>query len=198
MKPLRLIAATALLLASAMAFAQKAHLEDGNLNMLKGIKKINVKFDYSNMEVGKKTEKEYIEDKMEAYNKKEAGRGEKWAKDWVSDRTRRFEPKFLELFNDNGDIKGGNFPTEKYTMIFHTIFTEPGFNVGVTRKNAYIDAEILIVETANEGKALAKISISDVPGRTAFGGDYDTGLRIEEAYAKAGKQIAKFLEKNAD
>ena len=81
------------------AFAQRPRVKEGNIETLKGIKKINLKYDYSGMEVGKKAEKEYIAEKKEALNKKESGRGDKWEKDWYSDRNRRFEPRFEEEFN---------------------------------------------------------------------------------------------------
>jgi len=83
-------------------------------------------------------------------------------------------------------------------MTVHTTYTEPGFNIGLTKMSAYIDVEVLISETANEDKVLAKMTVTEVPGRTAHGNDYDTGLRIQEAYAMAGKLIAKFLAKNTN
>lgn len=82
----------------------------------------------------------------------------------------------------------------KYTLIFKTLSIEPGYNVGVMRKNAQIDAEVWIVETANKSNKLATFTISDVPGGTAFGYDFDSGLRISEAYANAGKKLGKFLK----
>jgi len=35
------------------------------------------------------------------------------------------------------------------------------------------------------------------PGTTFTGYDYDTGLRIAEAYAKCGKSLGAFLSKKA-
>jgi len=198
MKPLRFAAMIVLLFVTSFAMAQRARLTEGNLNALKGVKKLNVKYDYNNMEVGKKTEKEYVEDKKESYNSKEPGRGDKWAKDWVADRANRFQPRLEEEFNNNSDIKLGNFPNEKYTLIFKTVFTEPGFNIGITRKNAYIDGEVWIIETANPGKIIAKLEIPDCPGRTFMGTDFDNGLRIQEAYAMAGKGLGKFFSKNIE
>ena len=198
MKPLRFAATIVLLFVTTFTMAQRARMIEGNLNALKGVKKLNVKYDYSNMTVGKKTEKEYVDDKKESYNRKETGRGDKWAKEWIADRANRFEPRFEEEFNNNCEIRIGNFPGEKYTMIFKTVFTEPGFNIGVARKNAYVDGEVWIIETANPGKVIAKLDIPDCPGRTAFGTDFDNGLRLQEAYAMAGKGLARFFGKNID
>jgi hypothetical protein len=68
--------------------------------------------------------------------------------------------------------------------------------VYVTRKNATINAEAWIVETASQ-KVIAKISVEKVPGRTFGGNDYDTGIRITECYADAGKHLGKFIKKNS-
>ena len=89
----------------------------------------------------------------------------------------------------------GKFPDAKYTMIMSTTYTEPGFNIYVTRKNAHINAEYTIVETADHSKVIAKIIMLKAPGRTMGGNDYDTGARIEEAYAAAGKRLSLFIMK---
>lgn len=187
------MAVTVLLTALCIpAMAQKIKLVSGDLAPLKDQKELNVEFTYDHLSVGKDSEEDYIRKKTAEYNKKEEGKGDTWAKAWKDDRPMRYEPKFDSLFNDNGDMKAGSFPNAKYTMIFHTTFIEPGFNVGVARKNSYIDAEATIVETADRNKVVAKISIEDAPGRM-MGFDFDTGMRIMESYAVSGKKLAKFL-----
>lgn len=173
--------------------AQKIKVTEGSLDALSGVKEYNIEFTYENMGVGKfKTEAEYIEKKKAEYNKKEAGKGDKWAESWVNDRGSRFEPKFIEKFEEYSGAKAkGN---AKYTLIFNTSFTEPGFNIGITQKNASIDGEVTIVETANKSKVVAKMTIAKVPGRTGTGYDFDTGERISESYEKAGKEIGKKLK----
>lgn len=175
--------------------AQKMKLTSGDLGMLAGQKEINTEFVYDGMAVGKfKTEEEYIAKKTEEYNKKEPGKGDSWAKSWKADREARFEPKFNELFGESSGITSGGSPNSKYTMIVKTIFTEPGFNVGIWRENASLNLEISIVETANKGKALATISVMKALGRTFGGFDFDTGTRLGEAYADAGKALGKFVK----
>ncbi|GAA0542311.1 hypothetical protein GCM10009415_25460 [Chitinophaga japonensis] len=176
--------------------AQRLKLTTGNLDVLEGQTEINTEFTYENLKVGKfDQEDEYIRQKTEEYNKKEAGRGDTWAKAWKDDRAARYEPKFIELFNDNGDLKAGHQPNAKYTLIFKTSFIEPGFNVGVWRKNASMNGEVWIVETAHPGKPLAKIAVDKAQGRIFGGFDFDTGVRIAEAYADAGKALGKFISK---
>lgn len=146
------------------------------------------------MSVGKfDNEKDYIEKKTTEYNKKEPGGGDNWAKSRVNDRKALFEPKFIELFTKAIDMTESK--TAKYTLIFETTSAEPGFNVVLHRKNAQVDAIIQIVETANRSKVIATISVDNALGRTFGGYDYDTGLRIGEAYADAGKALGKFVKK---
>ncbi|MEJ0104080.1 MAG: hypothetical protein WDO19_16630 [Bacteroidota bacterium] len=85
--------------------AQKIKTTEGDLSVLANETAINVEFIYDGMSVGKfATEKEYVQKKTEEYNKKEAGRGDTWAKKWVADRASRFEPKFIELFQETSGM----------------------------------------------------------------------------------------------
>jgi hypothetical protein len=175
------------------ANAQRIKLVEGDLAALKGETTISVEFTYDNMGVGKyDKESEYIERKKEEYNKKEPGRGDEWEKSWISDRKHQFEPKFIELFEKTSGLTIK--PGSKYTMIFHTTYTEPGYNIYVTRKSAKIDAEVTIVLTADRSKKIAVISVDNAPGRTFSGNDYATGDRISESYAVSGKKLGKFIK----
>ncbi len=177
--------------------AQKITLKSGSVNALKGEKTMLAEYDYSNLKVGKfDKEEDYIEKKVADYEKSEAGKGEKWKESWTADRKNRFEPKFELLFNENSNgVKvDQNASDAKYKILVHTTFIEPGFNVGVTRKPAFINSEVRISEVAS-GKEIAVITVQNCPGRDVMGFDYDTGYRIEEAYAKLGKSIAAFINK---
>lgn len=160
---------------SLCAKAQRITVLEGDLSAIKGETTISVEFTYDKMSVGKfENESEYIEKKKAEYNTKEPGRGDSWA----TDRKMLFEPKFIDLFEKETDmiVKAG----AKYTMIFHTLTTEPGYNIYITRKNAEIDAEITIVETANRSHVIAVVAVKNAPGRTFGGNDYATGDRIAE------------------
>lgn len=180
---------------SSVAFAQKIKLIEGDLQALKGLSGIKTEFTYDNMIVGKDlTEKDYIIEKKGKLDQKEAGRGDKWEKAWVSDRKERFEPQFRELFSKHSALSTVD-DKAPYTLIFKTTRTEPGWNVGVMRVPAYIDAEAWIVDSANPSKVIAKITVTKAPGRDAMGFDYETGARLQEAYAKAGKELGGFIKK---
>ena len=167
----KLVNVIAVLMLSAVMLqstAQKIKTQSGNADILKSENSVNIEFVYENVSVGKyKNENDYIKAKTEEYNKKEAGKGDTWAASWARDKQARFEPKFIELFTANSGMTVSK--DAKYTLIFKTLSIEPGFNIGITRKNAEIDAEIMIVETANRGNTVATMTISNVPGGTAFG-----------------------------
>ena len=166
-------------------------------SILKNTSKVNVVFDFSTFRVGKAlSDSEYVEKKVNAYNEKEPGRGDEWKEKWTNDREARFEPQFLELLNKY--VKGKidfskNAADTKYTLIVKTTFVEPGFNVGVARKNAYVNLAITIVDSQNIKVGLATIKLVKSPGRGGYGSDFDTGYRIEQAYAKAGKTLGKAM-----
>jgi hypothetical protein len=175
---------------------------EGYLSFLKGQTEVLLEYDYSEMAVGKfDKEADYLAKKIPEYNAAEPGRGDKWAENWVNDREARFHPKFEELLNDYTAKADCNFDQTnikaKYTLITKVTFTEPGFNIGVMRKDAMINVEIIFVETANHENTLAKIIMTNIPGRSVMGNDYDTGYRISEAYAKGGKSLGAFLVKKA-
>lgn len=184
----------------SQASAQKVKVYDGNFKALKGEKTINVAYDYSDTSVGKfDNEQDYLDEKVKEKNEEEAGTGDSWLIKWESDREERFEPKFEELMNEylgKQGVKVGNYPDAKYTLILKTTHTEPGWNVGVMRKSAHINADVWLVETGSD-EAEAKMELKKVPGRDAWGLDFDTGYRLQEAYAKCGKSVAKYLDKKA-
>jgi hypothetical protein len=181
----------ALLANSEVSLAQKFKILEGNANALKMVSRMNIEYDYSNMGVGKfENEQDYLDKKMKAYNEKEPGRGDKWLQSWQGDRSKKFEPQFKELFNKYAKrARVGTYQDAKYTMIASTVFTEPGFNIYVQRRNARIDMVFTILD--ENKNVVAKIEMKGAAGRSFGGNDYDTGIRIEEAYAKAGKSLAK-------
>lgn len=206
MKKIKFILA-AFLIAGLFSFtsAQKFKVISGSFEFMKEITMLNLEFDYSEMSVGKfKDEADYIEKKKKEYDESEPGRGDKWEKAWIEDREQRFEPRFAEEMNEEFkkrklDIRAGRDQEAQYTLIFKTTFTEPGFNVGVMRRDAYINGEAIFVESANPENVLATITVYKAPGRfgNAWTGyyDYDTGVRIQEAYAMAGQEMTYFIWK---
>lgn len=185
-----------LLAISLTGYAQKIKILEGNLKSLKGQKSFNTEFVYDNMIVGKDlSEQDYLKKRKGELNEKEAGRGDSFEKKWVNDRKERFEPQFRELLSKHAEISTVD-EKAMYTLILKTVRTEPGWNVGVMRVPAYVDSEAWFVETQNKDKVVCKVSMTKAPGRDAMGLDFETGARLQEAYAKMGKELGKLIMKD--
>jgi hypothetical protein len=179
---------------------QKIALKSGSVTSLGTLSEIRVEYTYDNLMVGKMKEADYLTKKTEEYNKKEPGKGDQWKLDWVSDRETKYQPRFQDGFNNfckmlNVDFKVDPNAAGKYRMVVHTTFTEPGYNIYMTSKNASINAEVSILDESNA--EIAKLTITNSPGSGIFEMDYDTGTRIQEAYANAGRSLAAYILEEA-
>lgn len=185
---------------SSMITAQDMKVLSWDFKNLKGVTEYNLTFDYSNLKVDEfETEEAFLNDKMK--KREENGTDDDFKKSWFADRENRYEPKFIESFNkrfNNGEIKASkDLKTAKYTIKAKTTWIYPGYNVGVWRQNAKINAVITIFETVNPSNVLASIEYKNVPGNGAMGYDYNSGYRISEAYAKLAKEFAANVYKKA-
>ena len=185
----------ALIFLSTFTNAQDVDIIKGELLFLKDEKTINIEFTYEKMVVGDDgKEADYIKRKTAELNAKEAGTGDTWAIKWQEDKAMRYEPKYILGFTN---LSGMTVSKDaKYTMIFNTKALEPGYSIGVSKRNAGIDGTVIIVETANRAKILAKLSV-ERPGENKFrGAAFDAGSRIADAYYLTGQKVAKFIKKN--
>ncbi|SIS74483.1 hypothetical protein SAMN05421766_103768 [Zobellia uliginosa] len=190
----------ALLVVTATTYAQKMKINKGDIKNLKDISTYTLEFDYSDVQIPKyDSEEDFLADKMAKREEKEAGKGEEFKKSWFADREERYEPKFIESFNkrfEDGEVVVSKDPAD-YTMKIHSTKIYAGYNVGVVRKNAEIDATITIYETANPSNILLEGTYKDVQGYGAMGNDYNSGYRISECYAKLAKNLAGYIKKKA-
>jgi len=183
------------------AYAQKITVKKGDLSVFKEFTEINAAYDFSDFGVGKfKTEQAYIAKKKADYNEDEPGKGDRWAEEWENDKENTYQRKFEELFNvvmisEETGILMGSYPSADYTLTLKTIFLEPGYNVGISRKDASINVLISIAKSDDLSNPLCVVQMDKCPGRGAMGGDYDTEYRIGEAYAKCGKELAQYVYK---
>lgn len=179
---------------SAASFGQK--INSGSFDKLKGISEFNLVFDYNGVTVDKfKTEEEFLADKMK--KREEKGTADDFRASWFADREGRYEPKFIESFNKrfDGKVKADkNLSSAKYTMTVKTTWIYPGYNVGVMRQDAKINATITITETANPSNVLLSASYEKIHGDGAMGYDFNSGYRISEGYAKLAKELARDIK----
>lgn len=175
------------------SYAQKVVLKSGSLASLSGLTELRVEYIYTDMMVGKVKEADFVAKKVKEYNAKEPGKGDRWQEDWVNDRIARFQPKFHGAFNTLCLFAGENFKIDpdaggKARVVVHTTFTEPGYNIYMSSKNASINAEVTFYDESDA--EMAKVTITNSPGSGLFELDYDTGTRIQDAYANAGRSLA--------
>lgn len=193
-----LFAAAALFTTVSPLSAQSVKLESGELGFLKGETTLNVEFTYDGLKVGKLAEAEYIEKHVSEANAKEAGGGDRWLEKWKADRSQRYETKFAELMNKQfterkAGLKLDHDPAAKYTLVLKTTMLEPGFNVGIMRMPASVSTVAEFYDTKDRSHALAVVTILKAPGRDGMGYDFDAGFRLQEGYAKTGKELGGFI-----
>ena len=174
--------------------AQTIKLVSGQLDFLKSENYVDIKFTYENMRVGKMTEEEYVAKKMADYEKS-GKEPEKWRSMWLGDREKTYQPKFIELFDKRMEPLKVKISSEgKYLLHIQTSFIEPGFNIGITRKNASVDFTATFIDKAT-GNEVAKITVLKSSANDFLGTDFDAAYRIGECYAKGGRELGAFIVK---
>jgi len=181
---------------SSLAIAQKkGKVFYGSIESLKGQSAINTEYTYDSMIVGvDKLEKEFVEEKKKSWDLKEAGKGNDFEKMWMADRKNRYEPTFDYYIRKTTGLTV-NKDNPKYTLIVKTRRSEPGWNAGVVAKGAEIDVEVWLVESANKNQVLGKIILLSQRGKNATGGDFEMGLRLQEAYMEAAQALGALIIK---
>jgi hypothetical protein len=179
------------------AFSSGIKVISGKADFLKQDSKVSMVYTYDNMQVGKMTETDYVYKKVADYNEKEAGKGDLWAEKWTNARGERYQPKFEELFLKILEKKNITIVESDadYRLEINTNMTEPGWNVGVMRQNAEVSLTCNVYEVATN-KQVARMSIY-ASANDFFGTDFDVAYRVQECYAKAGREFAKFLLKKS-
>jgi hypothetical protein len=183
----------------------KVKLVSGDAAAIKG-KSIKVVMNYDGMIVskykmafGKKiSEAEFIKNKSEDLNKKEAGKGDAWAKKWEEDKASRYAQSFITKYNEDGKKKlntSASTTEGELTLEIKTTYMEPGYFIGIDKAPAILNMTLTFKNAA--GAPVLVLSMEKVAGQ-AFGfGDVDTGARIAEGYEKCAKEAIKIIEKKA-
>jgi hypothetical protein len=179
--------------------AQELTLLEGDLKVLKGITAIQTKFFYDSMLIGENNvpEPAFVQTKKEELDQKQAGRGARWEKAWIEDRKFKYEPEFRQMLTKFSKLS--TMDKSPYTMLFKTSHITAGWNsgIGLIQKEALLDGEAIIVETADYSKVIARIKVTKMPGRGSIPqNDLETGAQIAQAYAMAGQELGDFIKVN--
>ncbi len=182
----------AALTATISSSAQEITPAGGKQEALKAIDTFHLVFTYDKCRVGEAGKEEnYLKRRRTELNAKEAGRGDEWVDSWNNDKEKHYKRKFIALFNKYAENKVvGDFPNAQYVMTVSTTFIEPGFYAVVKMGKANIEADIIVTDTQNPKKPVAKFRVTEAVGRAEA-----TGLRIADAYADAGKAFGIYVKK---
>ncbi len=176
-------------------FAQEVDLTKGDLSILKGETTINIELTYEKMSVGDfSKEADYIKKKKEENNEKDQGSGEIWARKWEEDKVKLFGAKFILGFTKLSKMTISI--DAKYTLIFNTKALEPGYSIGISKRNAGVDGTATIIETAKRDKKLIVLSVERPAENKWRGAAFDAGSRIADAYYLDGQKVGKFIVQN--
>lgn len=173
--------------------AQKIKVTSGDMSFMKDLAELSIVFEFpDDMKYGKMTQAEYIIQEKAKREGKEEGSGDAWEEAFISDRD-EFKSRFLSAMEQYaGDLYvTEDDPDYKYTMQVKTIFTEPGFNIGIRSKNSIIDLEISYIETASPENIIAIIKLTKATGTSSA----DKRMRVADAYAMAARSLGKYLKK---
>ncbi len=173
-------------------------VRSGEFKNLKGITDFYVTFDYSDLEVhGFESEEAFLEEKMQKREHKE-GAAENFRENWFKDRAEKYEPKFIEYFNDrfdDGEIQIGLDSTARYTMHIKTTWIYPGYNVVAGKEPAKISATISVFETGNPANVLLVVDFKRSIGLEPGTFEFDQGYRIAGGYEKLARNMAIQLKR---
>ena len=175
------------------ANAQK--ILSGDLKFLSGVKSINVVFDFSNFKIEDETEQQYLDKEVAEKNKKEAGSGDKFLKEWEDYKKNKVIVGFVKSMKDGGlEIKTKD-STAKYTLIVHDInLTNKGFGnkfAGGTPARMEVDYDF--VETANKANSPCKLRELKAQYMSMTG---TLTQKIQGCLEYSGYQMGKTINKN--
>ena len=183
---------------TVIMMAQKPRVLEGEWKHLSGIEKFDLEFDYSDVEIPDFDEEEdYIEVKMKEKDEDKPGEGAVWKEKYFADREMHYEPKFIESFNKRGTEQASkDFDNSEYILKVQTDMLYHGWNVGMMRKAARIDATIFIFKRG-EDTPIFKVKYENVKGSDAMGFDFAIHSRVAEAYAKLAKSFLRDFDKKS-
>lgn len=218
MKTIKLFAVAVLVSATTVAFGQKTKIISGDFSELNGQTEVNLEFDYSELTcVGgapfskkAKPEAEWLEEMRTKKNEKEAGTGDDWVKRWNTAKTAAFEPNFEIKMSEEwkGTTVKRGLDNAKYTIVVKVLYSDPGYSIGVSSADAWLNAGIAVVETGS-GKELSSLTMTGIKGAQAGSGAPGafgaiaavSGLtfekRLGESYEKMAKSFYRKVLKKA-
>ena len=166
----------------------------GDLSFLKGQTSINVVFDFTEFKLEKETEAEFLAREVAEKNQKEAGSGDKFKENWISDRDLKFVAGFKKVLGERVSIPVTD-PNAKYTLVVCNInLTNKGWGKQITGGNpAEMIIDFKFVETANPSNVVCLLR----EGRTRYMATTGTlSQKVQGCLEYCTSYLAKNMKKN--
>lgn len=180
--------------------AQAIQITKGNFDFLDEVNSLHIVYDYKDVVISKyPTEEAYLNEKQHDLNKNKAGSGDSWREQWLTDRTRYFNPTFEKRFFKylRKASKASNKQSASHLMILQITYMEPGFKVHYAEKSAEINITAHFLKIQEPRDTLATVEFNRCRGKETGVGDQDTRERLVDAFRICGKELGKFIRKNA-
>lgn len=187
-----------LLFIGSSTFAQRTvSMKDGDYSFLRGVKTMNVQFNYDGMTVGKnQTEEEYVAAKVAEKNEKKPGSGDEWKKSWEKGKLNTYEPGFINYFNKKAGKKLGLKLVEgdeaEMTLLVNVTRIEPGFYTYAVNKSAEVDANLLFVAADNHDDIKLQVVSTNIKSNEAP----DVSTRVLGCFMNTAGYLAKYIIKS--
>lgn len=182
---------------SVVLYGQKTKLESGSLDFMKERPVVNICFTYENTNVGKMTEVDYINKKINEKNIKHAGEGGEWRERYMHTKSNVNEVYFKHLFGiitkSKGLVIADKQEDATVTIIVNVDFMEPGFNAGgFVSKAASMNVTCRFIEKET-GNEAARVIITNASTDSDVNDNYSVGLKLKDCYGKCGKELAQIV-----
>lgn len=192
----KILMSVTLLFIGLNVLAQRAtEFKKADYSFLKGVKKINVVFDYEGMTVGKnQTEADYVAETVAEKNEKKAGEGDEWKEAWEKGKLSMYEPGFILMLNKTAKKAGlvsSQGDDAEMTIIVKITRLEPGFYSYAVNRNAAVDLVLSFVKTANKEEIVSQVIMTNIQGNE----NMSVSGRVYGAFATAGSYLGKYIAK---
>jgi|GEM_PF-6141186 len=189
----------------ASLFTQKIVAQDivwttpvNDLSYLKDAGDVKIEFKYELDSVNGKQEAEFILEQKNYRNMKNEGLGNKWEKEWHSNRSFLFNPSFTQNFNKY--LKGKLTVKENIAVVnYKVVITVKAINTGKDNKISTLFYQVpaggnfLVSIVDGSDKVLASFQMNGLRVSISPRNDDNFFPWINEAFAKAGRIAAQEL-----
>lgn len=194
---------------TSVSFGQKPKLVSGDFASIKGISTWSVSVEVNNPEIHKEDEyAKFLQDRVDKLNLEEDEAGDEWLEKWEGNFHKKYASKFCLLMNKylkkaksktvtvkkNDDTAEGKIIIKPYWIYL-------GYANPIKVQASKVSSRIHFLDA--EGNELLVVDMVESPGMVAFAAPaYSFSFnpdaefaRLNESFAKCGKDLAGFLAK---